>query len=41
MKPSSGFTPGLRSSSFLMKAKVISIEEKVYFGLLSKKHALE
>jgi len=27
--------------SFLMKAKVVSIEEKVYFGLLSKKHALE
>jgi len=29
------------AQSFLMKAKVISIEEKVYFGLLSKKHALE
>jgi hypothetical protein len=29
------------AQGLLMKAKEITIEEKVYFGLLSKKHALE
>jgi hypothetical protein len=29
------------AQDFLMKAKAIFVEEKVCFGLLSKKHALE
>ncbi len=29
------------AQGLLMKAKVVSVEEKVCFGLLSKKHALE